>query len=228
MRSPSNSGFTFVEVLVVLVTLGVLAALLYPPRRRDHSRYDDIRCLNCVKNLGLAHQIFATDNGGRFPMEISIREGGSREWLTNAADLWRHFDVLSNELSTPVLLVCPSDRTRTAAVQFRILTGSRRGLPFSGNNQLSYFLNTDARVSSGDTPLCGDAKIIVGGAPVSAGGLLVDRTSDLRFAQGLHHETGNVAFADGSGRRIWSRDLAATLRKGLAQSRNPTNLWMLP
>ncbi len=46
MRRPSNSGFTLVEVLVVLVTLVVLAALLYPLRRRDNSKHLDFRCLN--------------------------------------------------------------------------------------------------------------------------------------------------------------------------------------
>lgn len=228
MRRPSNSGFTLVEVLVVLVTLVVLAGLLYPLRRRDNSMHLDFRCLNNIKNVGLAHQIFAMDNMGHFPMEIPMREGGSREWLTNTADLWRHFDVLSNELVIPKLLVCPADRTRTAASHFRNSMGPQGGVPFSGNSQLSYFLNLDARNSSGDTPLCGDAQMMMRGAPTSAGELRVDRSTDLRFARGLHHETGNLAFADGSGRRIRSRDLSSTVRKGLAQSGRPTNLWILP
>jgi len=70
------------------------------------------------------------------------------------------FQVMSNELSTPKILLCPEDTRRTYATNFS--TG------FSGAN-ISYFLNPDAVETYPQMILDGDDNLLVDGKPVSAG-----------------------------------------------------------
>ncbi len=57
-------------------------------------RADSIRCVNNLKNMGLAVRVYATDNGDEFPPDMVS---------------------MKNELSTPKILVCPADTGRTPA-----------------------------------------------------------------------------------------------------------------
>ena len=53
--------------------------------------------------------------------------------FNTGADTFRHFQVMSNELSTPKILVCPAD-TRVAAANFVRLK----------NQNVSYFVGLEA------------------------------------------------------------------------------------
>jgi hypothetical protein len=57
-----------------------------------------IKCVNNLKNVGLAARIWATDNGDK-------------------SQLPRDFLTMTNELGTPKILVCPSDPSRTQPVE---------------------------------------------------------------------------------------------------------------
>src|SRR5205814_1016776 len=126
-----SSGLTLTEVLVITVVVAVLAALLLPALPH-HGGAHRIRCVNNLKQIGLAARIFATDNGERFPMEVPVKEGGSKEFVQFGLVL-PHFLVISNELSTPKLLVCPRDKRQEAA-NFNELRGEN----------ISYFVGLDA------------------------------------------------------------------------------------
>ena len=55
-----------------------------------------INCVNNLKNVGLGARIWATDNGDKLPKD---------------------FATMKNELSTPKILVCPSDPARTQGIE---------------------------------------------------------------------------------------------------------------
>ena len=103
-------GFAWLELLLVVVVVVFLAGLFLPGRslrtRRDGRR---IQCLNNLKMLGLGLRTFATDHNGQFPWAVPGREGGTREEIADGQRIWRHVAVLSNELSTPKILLCPKD-----------------------------------------------------------------------------------------------------------------------
>jgi hypothetical protein len=81
------------------------------------------KCENNLKNIGLAFRFFATDNGDRFPFNVSTNDGGSMEFRRAGiqgydANAFRHFQVMSNELSTPKILICPADAKKHEATNW--------------------------------------------------------------------------------------------------------------
>ena len=107
-------GFTLTELLVVICAVSVLAAVLLPALRSPDGGMHKTNCVNNLKQIGLAFRIWERDNGGKYPMQVSVTSGGVMELAVtgNVAGIFR---VMSNELSTTKILVCPQDTKRTAA-----------------------------------------------------------------------------------------------------------------
>jgi len=189
---PKARGFTLIELLVVMTIIILLAALLLPALGRAGAKGRQIHCLGNLKQIGAACHLFANDHGDRFPMQVSTNEGGALEFNQFAPDVaglftltFRNFQVLSNELVTPQLLVCRADH-RSAASSFAALT----------DRQVSYFAGRRAEPRQPNSVLAGDDNLTNATVAPSTPSPAPTEIS-FGWTRARHDQRGNVLFADG-------------------------------
>jgi hypothetical protein len=117
-----DSSASLVAAPVVGVT-AVGAAMLLPALAKAKAKAQSISCVNNMKQLGLAFRIWAGDNNDLFPFNVSNDKGGTLELCERGGDgydrsAYRHFQVMSNELNTPKILICPADSSKQPASNF--------------------------------------------------------------------------------------------------------------
>ncbi len=196
-----DAAMTLFEVGVIIAIVALLGALLLS--WLVNSRINEARfgCVNNLKQVGLAFRIWAGDNGDINPMGISLTNGGSLEMVITG-NVVRTFQLMSNELSTTKILVCPMDLARTNTSDFATLA----------NTNLSYFVGVDV---TNDLPpqqiLSGDANFALGGRPVAPGLLNLASNSPVRWTPTRHGLAGSLGLADGSVQQITNRSLPRML-----------------
>lgn len=198
-RRSGNQAITLVELLVVIALLALLMMMVLPRVARPR-RGAALKCMNNLKNVGLAFRIFATDNNGRFPTAVSASEGGTLEQLNTPSSAFHHFAAMSNELSTPKILVCPQDG-RNAATNWISLR----------NINLSYFVGLKANPARPKMFLSGD-RHIASDIHSTNGFLELKPNLSVRWSRPLHENRGHIVFADGSVHALFSPQLARASR----------------
>ena len=204
----SRGAFTRLDLLAILVALALLTSVVLPALAGVRSRSTMVECLNNLRRVGRGFQTWASHNEDRYPWVVAQSEGGSRA-LASATD---HFRVISNELRSPLLLVCPSDATKTAVSQWNFFT--------SGQN-LSYFVGLHGNLSqprawlAGDRNLTGLTGQVCNLAQVTGDGVFPG--SALAWQRDVHALAGNILLSDGSVRQVSQRDLTQLVNQAAAQ-----------
>lgn len=226
-------GFTWLELLLVVIVVVILAGLVLPvlaPRRRSDGRR--IKCVNNLKMLGLGLRIFTTDNQGKFPWAVPIREGGTQEELADDQRIWRHVAVLSNELNSPKVLLCPKDPVFDRLAGTNLVFGppqTNNTLQFGHNEHLSYFLATGANEEEPELLMGGDRNLTRNGTPVQ--GKITPTAADLfQFTKPGHHDGfGNVMMSDGSVLQTVAKHNPFTFTNGFStRGTNPVSPLLIP
>ncbi|HEX6985946.1 MAG TPA: DUF1559 domain-containing protein, partial [Planctomycetaceae bacterium] len=86
MSALPRRGFSLLELVVVLFIIAVLIALVIPAFESGRHRPRRSHCLNNMRNVGLAIQNFASQNGGKLPM--LHREDGDPATTTDRYASW--------------------------------------------------------------------------------------------------------------------------------------------
>lgn len=205
-------ALTLIEVLVVVAVLALLVGLVLSAISQARRKAQRIDCVKNLKQMGLAFRIWLppseTLSGGmRPPMTVPTNSGGTLEYVA-AGETFGHFLVMSNELSSPKILVCPADK-RQPAKSWATLS----------NTNISYFVGPDADETQPDALLAGDRNLEIDGAPAKPGLLLLLTNSVLGWTHELHNRSGNVAMSDGSVVQLTDEGLRRALLRSGATNR---------
>ncbi len=117
-------GFTLVELLVVIATIAILAALLLPSLSQGKAKANDVVCLGNLKQLQTCWQMYTMDNEDRLaPNNSVVAVPGSSTSLAVGAS-WctgsPRFDTTTTNIENGVLFPynrsvgiyrCPSDKS---------------------------------------------------------------------------------------------------------------------
>lgn len=221
------AALTRTEVLVVVVVLIVLAAVLLPALQRLRYRGCTVSCASLLKQVGISSRAWAMDHGGKFPMAVSITNGGTME-LVERGNAYVHFRAMSNELSTPMILVCWEDskalnESRKLMAAHALARGTNRGYSppfFPKSFPVSYFVGVDADPAKPTTILAGDGNLEVFGAPRKYGLVEFWTNSSVVWNKPRHNGGGYIVFADSHVELVNSDNLRQALQAtGVATNR---------
>ena len=201
---------TLTEVVVVIATLALVAAVLLPALQMSRRRGDTISCANNVRQICISSRAWADDHSGKYPMETSTANGGTME-LAATGDVVATFQVMSNDLSTPRVLYCWSDTQH-------VMAGNSWASLTAKN--ISYFIGLDASTNSPQAFFCGDDNFAISGLPVKSGLLEISTNTPITWTAARHVNQGYIGLADGRVQQMTQAGLRQAFQKtGLATNR---------
>jgi prepilin-type N-terminal cleavage/methylation domain-containing protein len=176
----SPKAFTLIELLVVIAIIAILAALLLPALAKAKKAARRTQCINNLKQTGLSFKVWEGDHGDKYPTAVSTAKWGAMECIYSQQGggapagygVTNVFCVMSNELSTPKNLYCPSDISAASPMSSSTVMGVATNWSGFGPGNLSYFVEGNASDKYPKMMLIGDRNIgylDVNNAPIGTG-----------------------------------------------------------
>lgn len=215
-------GFTLIELLVVIAIIAILAALLLPTLAKAKGRAQRIACVSNLRQVGVALQMWGDDHTGRYPWRTAITDDGTQ----TRPETWQHFEPIANELVSPKVLFCPSDRQHKRASNW---STDPDGFATLKNSALSYFIGADCNLgytrmhALGDRSIQGQDGNHCDTAEIATG-ITTLKTNTASWSRELHEGGGNLALGDGAVLQLSE----GGLRQHIAQTGDQSNCVLKP
>ena len=221
-----QKGFTRIELFVVISAIVVLFMVVCPMLAKRYAKAGRVKCSSNLKQIALSFKMYAGDNDGKFPW--IPRSSGTD--FTNQLQVWQYFQIISNDLGSTKILLCPQEQEAGKKQPAYEFSDSIYGLahPSNQNHSVSYFLGVYSSESLTNAILGGDSTVTTRINPQlysSNGTNAVEVATNSIWSsapmQANHEGVGNFALADGSVRQSRNAGLQAALR--LARDSYGTN-----
>jgi len=128
-RRSTRSGFTLVELMIVIAIIAMLAAILFPAFSEAREASRRTSCSSNLKQIGIAFNMYCQDNDGLVPNRT-----------TNSSTL---VTTMANYTKNSRLFVCPSQTLSCSS------TGVYGPVDINGTNFESYGYNANIAAATG-------------------------------------------------------------------------------
>jgi prepilin-type N-terminal cleavage/methylation domain-containing protein/prepilin-type processing-associated H-X9-DG protein len=198
MKRRNRSGFTLVELLVVVAMMAILASLAMPAYEQAIQHANSTGCASHMRLLGQAFDLYANDHDGRFPGRIT----------GTATDKWPK--LLLPYVSDVKNYVDPGDPVANMANSTILLSNSANNSSFffNGFNDLGANANPNIQISMAN--ITNAPNLILLGQKVNGNTQyymdFVEGNQDDILHKNAYFGGANYTFADGSSRFITQTD----------------------
>jgi prepilin-type N-terminal cleavage/methylation domain-containing protein len=209
-RCAVQRAFTLSELLVVIAIIAILAGLLLPALAQAKSRAKRAQCASNLRQIGIAMRLWADDHDSRYSWRVDQTDGGGLPNGTDNAKVHFQFALASNELVTPRIVICPSDKGRKPADTFAVLDAVNVSYHLGNDVEESkpnHILSADRSMTGYEVPGQPDNTVCYLATPGYFG-------QNARWDPSLCHgaNAGNLVLGDGSVQQLTDAGLASVIR----------------